>query len=376
MVTGPPEDLLAWLRGGEPVTRRTDFTVGSAMPDGRLDLCKQALGPYGMRLVADALPEGGPVRHLLLGTDGLGDDGAETAAAGATASGASTLYLGCNTITAAGACRITDRLIASPGIVRGLWLKRNPLGPDGGRIVGEAVRTGLTTIDLVQTGLDAPGAAALVDHLLASGGAGRLFVGGNPLGPEGARELARLIDADGVEELYVSAAGIGDEGAAILADALRSGRPRGLRRLSVASNGIDRTSAAKLVAAAAAAGVETLDLGRVRAAGYLGAADNRLGDTGAAHIARTLGETPHRLAHLDLTHTGITSRGALHLLDGARRATSPTRLILGGGMASRVKRELNHLAAAVPLLAPHPDVAAIRSVHRAGKGHAPDQEGG
>ncbi|MEU8110401.1 hypothetical protein AB0C18_42495 [Nonomuraea muscovyensis] len=212
------DDLLGWLRSGRPVTSRTDFTVGTAMPDGRLDLCKQAIGPYGMRLVADALPAGGPARHLLLGTDGLGDDGAGTAAAGAVRAQAPTLYLGCNAITAAGACRIADRLTASPGIVRGLWLKRNPLGPAGGRT--------------------------------------------------------------------------------------------------------------------------------------------------AARLAATLSGAPHRLTHLDLRHTGLTSRGALRLLAAARQALSPTRYVLGPGIASRAKRELNALAAPLPPLRPHPSVAAVRSVHR------------
>ncbi|GAA2796253.1 ribonuclease inhibitor [Nonomuraea dietziae] len=361
MVTPPLGDLLAWLRDGEPVACRTDFAAGSAMPDGRLDLCKQGLGPYGMRLVADALPVGGPARHLLLGTDGLGDEGAEIAAAGAARSGTATLYLGCNAITAAGACRIADRLIASPGIVRGLWLKRNPLGPDGGRIVAETVDAGLRTIDLVQTGLDAAGLAVLVDRLPTAGEAGRLFVSGNQLGPEGAEQLARLIASDGAEELYVSAAGLGDQGASVVAGALRPGR---LRRLSMASNGIGPAVLAELVAGAARAGVEMLDLGRVPAAGPLHAADNRLDEQAAALIAQALSEGPHRLAHLDLRHTGLTSRGALHLLAGAGRALSPTRYTLGGGIASRVKRDLNELAAAVPGLRPHPDVAAVRSVHR------------
>ncbi len=45
-----------------------------------------------------------------------------------------TLYLGCNGITAGGACRIADQLRASPQVVTGVWLKRNPLGSgEGGR---------------------------------------------------------------------------------------------------------------------------------------------------------------------------------------------------------------------------------------------------
>ncbi|WP_285709935.1 ribonuclease inhibitor [Microtetraspora sp. NBRC 16547] len=361
MTPGDLYSLLAWLRTGRPVERRTDFAVGTAMPDGRLDLCKQALGPMGARLVAEALPSAGPTRHLLLGTDELGDAGAGTAADAATASSASTLYLGCNGIGGAGACLIADRLVASPGVVRGLWLKRNPVGPDGGLIIGEVVGTGLTTIDLVQTRLDAGGLAALVDHIVAAGGIGRLFVSGNPLGPSGAEELARLIAADGVEELYASAAGLGDRGAEFLTGALRGGR---LRRLSLASNGIGPVAAAALIAAAVAAGAEMVDLGRVRAAGVLGAQDNHVGDDGAAAVAQALAASTHRPAHLNLRHTGIGSRGALHLLAGARNAAVPTRFVLGGGIASRVKRELGALAEAVPELRPHPEVAAVRSVHR------------
>ncbi|WP_101791089.1 ribonuclease inhibitor [Nonomuraea indica] len=356
------DELLTWLRSGQPATSRTDFPVGTAMPDGRLDLCKQALGPYGMRLVAGALPVGGPARHLLLGTDELGDDGAEVAAESAVRSGAATLYLGCNVITAAGARRIADRLAASPGVT-GLWLKRNPLGPDGGRVTGAAVDAGLDTLDLAQTGLNASGLGVLVDRVLATGGLGRLFVSGNPLGATGAAHLARLVAGDGAEELYASATGLGDQGAALLAGAMRPGR---LRRLAVASNGIETAGLVRLVEGAARAGIELLDLGCVPAARHLGSPGNRLGDDGAARIAHALAGAPHRLAHLDLRHTGMTSRGALQLLAGARRAATPTRYLLGDGIASRVKRELNALACAVPLPQPHPDVAAIRSVHRTG----------
>ncbi|NUP49074.1 MAG: ribonuclease inhibitor, partial [Catenulispora sp.] len=65
MVTGPDSPsrpaaelapVLAWLRRGEAVRARTDFPAGTALPDGRLDLCKQDLGPLGAAAVADALP--------------------------------------------------------------------------------------------------------------------------------------------------------------------------------------------------------------------------------------------------------------------------------------------------------------------------------
>ena len=368
--------VLAWLRRGEAVAARTDFPAGSALPDGRLDLCKQDLGPLGAAAVAEALPAGGgPVKQLLLGTDGLGDGGAAAVAPKAVAAKVETLYLGCNGIGGGGVCEIAGQLIASPGVVRALWLKRNPVGPDGVRAVAETVRAGtvLRTIDLAQTGLTGAEVAVLVDAMICSHtdtGAGghaieRLYLSGNRLGVDGAQELARLLSAGAVAELYVSAAALGDAGALVLAEALRTAPPRALRRLSVASNGIGPSALAALIAAAAGAGVELFDAARVKAAAVLAAADNRLDETGAASVAEAL-TAEHRLAYLDLRHTGLGSRGALRLLDGARRAANPTRFMLGGGVAQRVKRELSAFAAQIPasVFDVAPDVRAIRSVYR------------
>ncbi|MGW6054617.1 ribonuclease inhibitor [Streptomyces sp. NPDC055189] len=371
--------LLAWLRGGSPAEGRLDFAAGTALPDGRLDLCKQSLGAEGAALVADALRGDGaegrsPVRHLLLGTDGLGDEGAAVAAQAASGeagpTGVETLYLGCNGITAGGACRIADQLRASPQVVTGVWLKRNPLGSQGGAAADELIDSvgTLRTLDLVQTGLDAAGAEVLVDALVAAADSGRrverVFLGGNPLGSVGAVPLAELIAGGGVRELYVSAVGLGDGGAVLIAEALERA-PRGvLDRLSVASNGIGPRGAARLVAAAVSAGVELLDLGRVRAAGALGAADNRIDDAGAAAIAESLAGVEHRLAHLVLSHTGLRSREAHRLLDTAGHALSPTRFVLGQGIAASIKRRLAAFSAGIPGPALSADVAAVRSVHR------------
>ncbi|MFI6938292.1 ribonuclease inhibitor [Streptomyces sp. NPDC050418] len=371
--------LLDWLRGGEPAGGRLDFTAGTALPDGRLDLCKQELGAEGAALVADALRESARaaadaqeprVRHVLLGTDGLGDEGAVAAAGAAQEGAVETLYLGCNGITATGACRIADQLRASPAVVAGLWLKRNPLGSAGGRAAAElieAIRT-LRTLDLVQTGLDPRGLAVLVDALLTAARSGRtverLFAGGNPLGAAGGRILGALVRAGAVGELYVSAAQLADAGALSLADALEQAPYGRLTRLSVASNGIGPRAAARLVSAATVAGVELLDLGRVRAARTLRARDNELDLAATTDIARALAAQEHRLSHLVLSHTGLRSREAHRLLDTAPTAATATRFVLGSSIAGSIKSRLNELSSHIPAPEPHPAVAAVRSVHR------------
>jgi hypothetical protein len=47
------EPLLTWLRTGQGAARRLDFPIGTALPDGRLDLCKSDLGPAGAKAVVD-----------------------------------------------------------------------------------------------------------------------------------------------------------------------------------------------------------------------------------------------------------------------------------------------------------------------------------
>lgn len=362
--------LLAWLRSGTEAPRRLDFPAGTALPDGRLDLCKQALGAEGAARVAEALRPG-PVRHLLLGTDGLGDKGVAAVAQAAVASKVETLYVGCNGITAQGACRIADSLRGSPQAVTGVWLKRNPLGSGGGTAAASLIDSArsLRTLDLVQTGLDAHALTVLAKALVSAAEAGRgiqrLYVGGNPLGPAGAAALAEVLARGAIGELYISAAGLGDGGAAALSDALAKA-PRGkLTRLSVASNGIGPRAAQRLVCAAIAAGVQVCDLGRVKAAGALGAADNHLDEAATSAVAHDLAAAPHRLSHLIVAHTGVTSREAARLLEGARRAVTATRFVLGKGVASSIRERLNALSAPLPPLPPVPaDVLAIRSVHR------------
>jgi hypothetical protein len=418
------EPLLAWLRTGMPATRRLDFPAGTALPDGRLDLCKQDLGPLGASRVAAALPvlsalppfpaasgrptqvgdpaeladpaesdhpapptppglgaesaapaqrpdAEAPVRHLLLGTDGLGDDGAQAVAEGAGERGVRTLYLGCNAITAAGTCRIANRLRASPQAVRAVWLKRNPLGAGGGAAAAELIESAplLRTLDLVQTGIGPHDVGEVVDALIAAAGTGRaferLYVGGNRLGDAGALRLARLVEAGAVAELYVSAAGLGDAGALILADALDAA-PRGrLRRLSCASNGIGPRATARLVRSAAFAGVELLDLGRVASAGALGASDNRVDAASLAEVGAALSEHEHQLSYFVLADCGMRSSEALALLENlSPSAAATTRFVLGKGVAASVRRRYAALAAGVAAPQTPADVAAIRSVYR------------
>ncbi|MFB7032630.1 MULTISPECIES: gala protein [unclassified Streptomyces] len=361
----PPADparldpLLARLASDRPVETDEAFPLGTLRADGRVDLCKQGLGPAGAARLLPAATASAHAAHLLLGTNAIGDTGAASlAVALAGGHGLRTLYLGCNRIGPEGVGALAAAL-ADDTTVRALWLKRNPLFEDGARTLAALLRrnTALRTLDLVNTGIGTGGVRLLLDALLErERPLERLFLGGNGLGPDAAPLLAALIREAGVRELYVSANHLGDEGAAALASA--AGASAHPVRLGLGGNGVGAAGVRAL--AASLGGVEALDLGRTMSERSLGAPGNEPGDEGAYALAAALPGSP--LRRLELRHTGLTGRGAKSLL-AAVPADGPLEYVgLGPGLPRRVKRSFS--ARLRPSRPAHPDLRAIGSVYR------------
>ncbi|MFJ4776577.1 gala protein [Streptomyces sp. NPDC088762] len=353
------EPLLARLAADRPVEADETFPLGTLRTDGRVDLCKQGLGPLGAARLLPAAAASVHATHLLLGTNAIGDAGARTLAGALTGGhGLHTLYLGCNRIGPDGVSALAGALTEDT-TVRALWLKRNPLFGDGARTLAALLRRNgsLRTLDLVNTGIGADGVRLLLDALLdRAHPLERLFLGGNGLGPDAAPLLAALIRDAGVRELYVPANHLGDQGAAALATAAAaSAHPV---RLGLGGNGIGAAGARSL--ASSLGSIEALDLGRTMSERSLGAPGNHPGDEGAYALAAALPGSP--LRRLELRHTGLTGRGAKGLL-AAVPADSPLEYVgLGPGLPRRVKRSFTERLR--PARAAHPDVRAIGSVYR------------
>ena len=365
---GELQPLLAHLRGGLAASGIRAFPRGTLMEDGRLDLCKQALGPAGCRMVTEALGQNHTVVSLLLGTDGIGNAGAADVARLAEKNpSVEVLYLGCNRISADGVAPLAAALSAAASSVTGLWLKRNPIGPDGAKRLAEMLRTNtsLRTLDLVNTRLGHEGLAALTEALTHSNQTvERLYLGGNFFGPEEAPLLAEIIHrAPNLKALLLNVGFLGDAGAALLASALPESR---LEELGLASNGIGPDGAALVFDAAAAHPTLThLDLGYSVSTRVLGASANALGDAGAAHAARFLAANPI-LRHLDLRGSGFTGEGTARLADALEHNTHLHSLPLDGkrDLVLQQRLQRNRDTAAGPLSAVCRDVALTRSVYR------------
>jgi hypothetical protein len=334
------------------------FPLGTLRADGRVDLCKQGLGAEGVTRLLPVAAASPHARHVLLGTNAMGDEGARALAdALRPEHGLETLYLGCNRIGPDGVATLADAL-AGDGTAKALWLKRNPVGDEGARALASMLRANTTirTLDLVNTMLGGEGLRALLDALLdRPRPLERLFLGGNGLSVTEADLLAALIRDAGVRELYLSANHLRDEGAAVVAGAADPSRPV---RLGLGGNGIGPDGARALAGRLGA--IEALDLGRPPSERALGAPPNATGDEGAAALAAALPGSP--LRRLDLRRTGITGRGAKTLLSHVPSDTRLEYVGLGPGVPRKVKRALAPRLR--PAARPHPDVLAISSVYR------------
>ncbi|GAB2964333.1 hypothetical protein GCM10027280_61500 [Micromonospora polyrhachis] len=353
--------LLARLGDPAGVEQSEEFPRGTLQPDGRLDLCKQGVGPTMTSRVALAAARSGHTRHLLLGTNGLGDEGAQ-AVAEALIPGhrLETLYLGCNRINPAGVEALAGRL-AGDQIVRALWLKRNPIGDEGVLRLCAALagNRSLRTLDLVNVGVTARGLTRLAETLAErETPLERLFLGGNGLGPEAVPTLTGLIHQAGIRELYLAANHLGDGGVAALVESA-TGLPM---TFGLGGNGITPVGVATL--AGRLSGWLALDLARPPSERALGASGNVVGDEGAAALAAALPGSS--LRRLDLRHSGITGRGAKLLLAALDGHPTLEYLGLNGGVPRRMRRRATAtLQPADRALTPaHPDLRAIASVYR------------
>jgi Ran GTPase-activating protein (RanGAP) involved in mRNA processing and transport len=316
------DPLLAYLQTDAAVDAQRTFDKGTITTDGRLDLCKQVVGPEGIRPLLGAMMRSSRVKRLLLGNNVVGDGGAAAIAAFLRERGDSPLdcwYIAGNRITAEGIGPVCDAL-ASDTRVKALWLKRNPLKAAGMAPLAALLRANRTleVLDLVNCGLLDEGLATLLGALRGPGAnqtLRHLYVGTNGVSARSAPLLAEYLAEDcALESLYLSCNRLGDEGAEAVARGLAANRT--LRRLSLASNLVGPRGARALAAALAGhPRLELLDLGFTKATVAVGEYGNFLGDEGAAAMGHLLAHNA-ALRSLDLLHNFISQAGVNVIRDG------------------------------------------------------------
>lgn len=301
------EPLLEYLESGRLPLQNLTFPRGTITPDGRLDLCKQSLGPEGCAFVVEAVWDHPHLNTILLGTDGIGNAGADKVATLIRHNpNLETIYLGCNLIEAAGAERLTDALKDNQSVTS-LWLKRNPLGVEGARHIAGLLRNNkiLKILDLVNTQIGPEGLSLICETLAYENRTlERIYLGGNQIGPKEASSLAEVLRHNPtLQGLMLIVNDLGEKGGLILAEGLQHNTT--LRDLSIGSCGLnDLALTAIFKALAQNPEIRYLDLSFGPSTAVLGARGNQFLENATEALAKFLVETK-TLTILDLSNAGI-----------------------------------------------------------------------
>lgn len=364
--------LLAYLETEPEPDTTTEFSSGTLIPGGKLDMCKQSIGAAGASRLFKALEANGYVEDILLGTNGLGDPGAEALAAHIQENpNLKTIYLGCNRIGPTGARQLAESLKSSTSI-RSLWLKRNKLGRLGAAAVAELVQENprIRTLDMVHTLIGSAGLTSIAQAITHPNcGVETLMLGGNYFRQEeGPHFRAMLEGASQLKSLFVDVNHLGSIGATEIAQGWAH-RPD-LLALGLASNAIGNPGVAALAHHLPAdSQMKILDLGYRRSTRTLGAIGNRIGDEAVPDLIKILESLPH-LQIFDLGGNELTEKAAWRLVEVLEQHQSIVKMSLNKGLSFHLRRkvrsilERNQVATKTTYPEVCPDFKVIRSVYR------------
>lgn len=305
------------------------FTRGAYYPDERMDLCKQVVGPdhiaklceaVGRPFLADRAPRWGRVRHFLLGNN-IACEGDSIAGASAMAglmanprAEIETWYLAGNSIGPEAMGILADALEGNVH-ARALWLKRNPLGTEGGAHLGRllAGNKTLRLLDVHNTGLFDEGIEALARAFERADGVlhlRHLYASANALSERSLAALRPLLTKTlpapcSLVSLSLSLNRFGNDGLDQFVDILETGALANLERLDLGSIGLDRPDLSRLTSALVRRchRLRSLDLGTYLSTRDLGEKTNRL-HPDVAPLEALLREHP-ALELLDVTICGL-----------------------------------------------------------------------
>ncbi|CAF1263523.1 unnamed protein product [Adineta steineri] len=306
------------------------FPRGTIMSGGRLDLCKQVVGPQGVQPLLDAMKHSAFVTRLLLGNNIVGLPGAQAISEyirSNSYSNIDTWYIACNKFDSECISMICDAL-ATDTKVKALWLKRNPILADGAVHLGRMLTTNnyLQILDLYNTGLFDRGCEILFNALKNNSSLKHLYMDSNGLTAKSGQILRLHFEQkyNHLETLFLSCNSLGDAGTQELAVGLK--HDQCLKSLSLSSNclGFDgiKVLVDNLISNTT---LQQLDLGYMKSTTLYEGLNNIIKDDSAAEISRLL-QFNHYIRSIDLTMNSISEQGLLQLRDALKGNQTLTTL--------------------------------------------------
>ncbi|WP_158657751.1 hypothetical protein [Agarilytica rhodophyticola] len=363
------DELFNFLRKKELPVSNTRFERGHVSLDGRLDLCKQGIGISGTERLMNSLQDNPAIKHILLGTDSLGDEGVKLLASHIKeTSYLETIYLGCNVITEQGAQALAKALKDNSQI-KSLWLKRNPIGDAGIISISEMLQRNQTlrTLDLVNTQISSYGLSLLADTLEQNETSLQaIFLGGNHLDSTCIYSLIRILQSSKLDALFLNVNLLGDD----FLNALVDNAPYNnkILTLGLASNGLSSKYLEKLLCSSEKLQFKSLDLGYSRSTKVLGAKGKFFGDTMGELWNEWLSQQ-NCLEELLLNKTGIGHRSVCAMLNQIQKHPTLHTLKLSRLKDSEIRSNLHQvLSKRKPSISHYndyrDDLRKIKSVYR------------
>lgn len=311
-----------------------EFQKGVIYVDGRIDLCKQVLGPHLMAPLLDALMHRPEIVHLLLGNNIIGRQGIASLCSfmQRVPDRFKTLYLAGNCVTAAALQDLADVLKGNTTLTS-LWLKRNPLGAASGKILAQLVLDcpNLTVLDLDQTEMGDEGVADFFRGLIAGCADDptrklslkSIFLNRSDLAVEACAALQHFLSSPAcqLEDLMMGINAIPLAGIHYLAQGLTANKT--LKRLSLPSTGMTPEGGKAILRAAAThPALISLHLGQAFATRDVHARFNYLDDAVMKDVVALLQSPVSVMQCLTLHHCAINEASHEKVRDAAQGSST------------------------------------------------------
>lgn len=293
------------------------FIRGALYQDKRMDLCKQVVGPSWIGMLMNSLKSNTKVEHFLLGNNIIGPEGGKAIGQfllNEHESKIKTWYLAGNALNEEGISCVVDGLVGDVDCVN-LWLKRNPLKPEGIKHIGRLLKLNkyIKILDLHNTAVFDEGVGYLVEGLKENRTLRHLYLDANGITSDGIKYLVDYFeylisnDLEGISSFWFDMNNIGDEGIIELVQVL--GKYKYLKRLNLGSTGITDKAVPSIVQAFKShPNLIVLDLGMYKSTSDMGMITNNIGDVGIELLGELI-KTNNTIKYISVMMNGLTTKG-------------------------------------------------------------------
>lgn len=306
------------------------FNRGALYEDKRMDLCKQVVGPNWIGNLMNSLKHSEQVEHFLLGNNIIGPVGGKAVKDFLLSEHKphiKTWYLAGNDLNAEAISDVVDGLLLDTDCEE-LWLKRNPLKPEGlfhiARLM--SVNNKIKVLDLHNTAVFDEGAKHLFDALKTNRCLDFLYLDANGITEIGASYIAEYFDylvinnLKGITSLWIDMNKIGDEGVKQICKSLKNYKY--LERISFGSDGLTDECIDTIVECLANHDkLLFLDLGMYKSTSDMGLVTNNIGDLGAIKLCELIKQTKS-IKYISIIMNGLTNVGLEAVADAIQENSS------------------------------------------------------